>query len=482
MKLITFLLWLPLVLAQPISLHPRNPHYFIFHGKPTVLVTSAEHYGSVLNGAFDYKRYLATLESDGLNYTRIFGGSYVEVPVKSFGIKRNTLAPEPGQFIAPWLRSEEPGYDGGGNKFDLSQWNQAYFDRLRGFLEEAGRRGVVVEITLFSSHYQEQHWKRSPFHPSNNVNGTDAIDWKKLHTLDNGNILAIQERYTRKLAGEAAKFDNVIFEIQNEPWSDRTQLAGAINPYLPAPGRDRYPNSIDVADPQSIAWQARVAGWIRSEAPRHLIAQNCCNFGFPVRDRAAEVEIINFHYPYPFAASLNAGLGLALACDETGFRGTGDAFYLRQAWNFLLSGGGIFNNLDYSFSVGHEDGLDPEPNGPGGGSAALRKQLGVLLRFLTSLDLANLRVDSMVVKHVGGAYAYALSVPGRLYAVYVDGSGVVPLELELPVGTYEGEWVSPQTGVVLGGFKVTGGRGVSLKTPEVQDGIALRLSLASPKQ
>lgn len=27
----------------PISLHPDNPHYFLFRGKPTVLITSGEH-------------------------------------------------------------------------------------------------------------------------------------------------------------------------------------------------------------------------------------------------------------------------------------------------------------------------------------------------------------------------------------------------------------------------------------------------------
>src|ERR1051326_179701 len=90
----------------PLALHPKNPHYFLFRGKPTVLITSAEHYGSVLNGGFDYKKNLATLAADGMNFTRIFGGSYVEVPATSFGIKRNTLAPPPGKFIAPWMRSE----------------------------------------------------------------------------------------------------------------------------------------------------------------------------------------------------------------------------------------------------------------------------------------------------------------------------------------------------------------------------------------
>src|ERR1041385_8526486 len=89
--------------VEPIRLHPKNPHYFLFRGKPTVLITSAEHYGSVLNGGFDYKKYQATLAADGMNFTRIFGGSYVEVPATSFGIKRNTLAPPPGKFIAPWM-------------------------------------------------------------------------------------------------------------------------------------------------------------------------------------------------------------------------------------------------------------------------------------------------------------------------------------------------------------------------------------------
>ena len=35
--------------AKPIRLHPDNPHYFQYRGKPVILITSAEHYGAVLN-------------------------------------------------------------------------------------------------------------------------------------------------------------------------------------------------------------------------------------------------------------------------------------------------------------------------------------------------------------------------------------------------------------------------------------------------
>ena len=37
-----------------IALHPDNPHYFLWRGKPTILVTSGEHYGALLNLDFDY--------------------------------------------------------------------------------------------------------------------------------------------------------------------------------------------------------------------------------------------------------------------------------------------------------------------------------------------------------------------------------------------------------------------------------------------
>src|SRR5580692_3403212 len=411
----------------PIRLHPKNPHYFEFRGKAVALVTSGEHYGAVLNADVDFHKYLATIDSDGLNYTRIFGGSYVEVPAKSFGILRNDLAPLPNRFIAPWIRSESPGYAGGGNKFDLTRWNPEYFQRYHDFLEDASKRGIVVEISLFSSHYDEMMWKISPFNPTNNVNNTDAIEWKKLNTLENGNILAFQEAYAKKLMQEARDFDNVIFEIQNEPWSDRPMLTSVINPYLRPPSRDTFPNSVDLPDELSMAWQAQVAEWIAQEESslpnRHLIAQNYSNFRLPVRKLLPNVDVVNFHYAYPDAVMLNYGLGKAISYDETGFLGHDDDAYRRQAWNFMLSGGSTFGALDYSFTTGHEDGSYSEPNGPGGGSPSLRHQLHILSDFLQSFSLVALRPDTHTVKHAAGATARDLSNPGKEYAIYLDGNG-----------------------------------------------------------
>jgi len=466
----------------PIRLHPKNPHYFEFRGKAIALITSGEHYGAVLNADVDFHKYLATIDSDGLNYTRIFGGSYVEVPAKSFGILRNDLAPLPNRFIAPWVRSETSGYAGGGNKFDLTKWNPEYFQRYHDFLEDASKRGIVVEISLFSSHYDEMMWKISPFHPSNNVNNTDAIDWKKLHTLENGNILAFQEAYVKKLMLEARDFDNVIFEIQNEPWSDRPTLTSVVNPYLRPPGRDTYPNSIDIADDLSVAWQSRVVEWLAWEAmtgssPPHMIAWNYSNFFAPVGKYRA--DIINFHYAYPEAVTLNYGLDRAIAYDETGFLGRDDDAYRRQAWNFMLAGGSIFDALDYSFSPGHEDGQDLEPNGPGGGSPAFRHQLRILREFLNKFSILDLRPDTTVVKHANGVVAHALSNPGHEYAIYLDGKGPTELTLALPSGAYEVEWINTKTGATDKKEEFNAGTDKPpLASPAFDNGIALRITRA----
>lgn len=449
-------------LAEPIRLHPLNPHYFLWRGRPTVLVTSGEHYGAVLNLDFDYRRYLSTLHREGMNLTRLFTGTYAEVP-GSFGIRRNTLAP--ARRLAPWPRRDR--------RYDLDSFDPPYFDRLKDFFAEAASRGIVVELTLFSSHYTAENWAISPFY-------TPALDRRLLHTLDNGPILAHQERLVRKLVRELNPFDNLIYEIQNEPWSDRTVTVDAINPYLPEPALSTFPNAVDLADDASLAWQARVASWIAQEESslpnRHLIAQNYANFRYPVHHLVPGVSIVNFHYAWPEAAALNYGLGKPIAYDETGFLGAADFTYRRQAWEFLLAGGASFDALDYSFTLGHEDGTDTAPNGPGGGSPALRRQLKVLSDFVNSLDLANARPDPAVVVHAYGAHTQCLSASGR-YAVYVRGVSPARLELLLPPGDYTAEWIDTQTGALLRRDALAGVAGpFGLTSPPFQDDIALRLT------
>ena len=137
--------------SEPITLHPANPRYYLFNGQPTILITSAEHYGAVINLDFDYVRYLDALKAYGLNYTRIWPGAVLEM-VGEF-VKGNTMGPKPQRTIVPWARSNEPGYVYGGNKFDLDKWNPDFFARLKDFIARAAERGIVVEVCFFNSQY-----------------------------------------------------------------------------------------------------------------------------------------------------------------------------------------------------------------------------------------------------------------------------------------------------------------------------------------
>ena len=128
---------------KPLQLHPGNPHYFLFRGKPTVLVASGEHYGAVLNQDFDYRTYLDTLKAEGMNLTRAVPGTSLESTNAGTyrGGDQNTFAPRPGRFLAPWARSDTPGYFYGGNKFDLDRWDETFFRRLKDFVSAASDRG-----------------------------------------------------------------------------------------------------------------------------------------------------------------------------------------------------------------------------------------------------------------------------------------------------------------------------------------------------
>jgi hypothetical protein len=425
---------------QPISLHPDNPHYFLFHGKPTVLIGSTEHYGAVLNIDFDYVKYLDELHSKGLNVTRTFTGFYVE-PQGAFGIARNTLAPGEGKLICPWARSNEPGYAGGGNKFDLTQWDEAYFIRLKDFIREAGKRDIVVELDLFSNIYDTIQWKLSPLYFTNNINNLEAIrDHKEILSLKHPEIIKIQKQMVEKILTELNDFDNLYYEICNEP----------------------YFGDLLALD----AWEKNITEFTHKTesklGKKHLISNNIANGSEKIETLNHGVSIINFHYAKPpDAVELNYSLNLPVGDNETGFNGIEDVHYRTEAWDFMVAGGALFNNLDYSFATGHEDGsFMVAPGQPGGGGQALRSQLQNLKNVMDSLDFIKMKPSNELIKNKlkGMATARVLANEGNQYLVYLNNAiGISPSEgsktevfnilIELSKGNYTGTWIDPISGL-----------------------------------
>lgn len=439
--------------SQPASLHPENPHYFRYKNKPAVFVTSGEHYGAVLNLDFNYEKYLDELFKEGLNMTRTFSGVYCEQP-GAFNISSNTLAPVPGKYITPWARSEMEGFKNGGNKFDLTKWDDNYFKRLKNFINEAASKNIVVEFTLFCPFYEDAMWVISPMHHSNNVNKIPDIPRTDVYTLDkNGVLLDIQKTLVKKLVTELNNFDNIIFEICNEPYF------GGV----------------------TMEWQHAIADVITESEKglpkKHLISQNIQNGFSIVADPHPSVGVFNWHYAYPpVTVAMNYHLNKPIGDNETGFRGVSDSTYRFEGWRFMIAGGALFNHLDYSFAPGHEDGqYRYDTTQPGGGSDTLRKQLSYLKKFIELFDFIKMKPDSMIIADTTLRWN-AISEEGNQYAVYLIDDKLTTITLNIPSGKYNVTWMHPLTGKYEKTVAVMIKNNIlALKVPPHIEDIALRI-------
>ena len=162
-------------------------------------------------------RYLEELKKDGLNHTRTFSGVYREIP-SSFGITDNPLAPKRGRYLAPWARSKQPGDFDGGHKFDLTRFDPQYFQRLKDFLKQAQKRGVVVEFNLFCPMYNDGLWRACPMNAANNVNNVGDCPRMEVYTGKHKGLMDVQLAVTRKFVNELKDFDNLYYEVCNEPY------------------------------------------------------------------------------------------------------------------------------------------------------------------------------------------------------------------------------------------------------------------------
>ncbi len=469
--------------AEPVKTDPVNPHYYSFRGRPILLITSAEHYGAVLNKAFDYVAYLDALKANGLNYTRIYPGALFE-PVGKY-MTGNTLGPRPSNLILPWARSGQPGYMLGGNKFDLDRWDEAYFARLRDFLHQADERGIVVEICFYNSQYSDT-WPISPLYRENNVRDEGQCDWRAAQSLTDAAVVRREEDYVRKITQEANAFDNVILEICDEAASIGTGITLA-GPWV------AHMADVVIATEKKLPKKQLIAQEVEgpfggamdfSSDPRFDVVVGQYINGWIAGEAGGEMGGIR-------GLDVKYGVNKPIELNETdyyplNYRGDKIADSRVEAWEFIVGGGAAFNQLNGLFTVANPAGKHPDDEKM---FAALRH----LSEFMASFEFVKMHPDKPFV--AGGLgkdeYYRALSEPGRQYAVYIHHSGerktgsyeVAPgsygesLVLNLPAGTYQADWVDPASGRVIESKKVEPqGGNFALVAPKYTIDIALRIN------
>ena len=462
---------IPASAAQPVRVHQQNPYILEFRGNPTLLRTYGPHYGWVFDSSLNYLPHFNVFQRDGMNLTRIWCMGYP--------------ADKPGDFIQPWPRSTTGGnaLDGLG-KWDFSTWNQAYFDRIKTFAQEASDRGIVVEFTFFSTFYDDLEWTKSPFHPSNNVQGygSSSNRYECMRPTD-GNLLAAQKAAVRKIVRELNGFDNVYYEIQNEP----------------------FWNEPNIKDADEVNFHNQMLAAIRAEESglpnRHLVAHN-----FPQQSSAlsSDFDVINEHYPAAVPGSTIAGAeallmnqysrGKILSLDETDT--VTEPQTRLEAWMFFIGGGGIYDGLDpvgaiYTSSTSGDNSL----------GNAIRGAVRNIGTYMNRLELTSLRRNLTWVNGgiPFGATLQASATPDHQYVAYlhhgqksvqnfqlnydpIDNTNHnVSLRVVLPAGDWRAVWTRPYDLVELHTQSFThNGGNITLEQVTYQADVALRIDRITP--
>jgi oligogalacturonide lyase len=480
------------LIHSPVKVFSANPHYFSYKNKPLVLITSDHHYGAIIDLDFDYVRYLNFLAVNGMNLTRIYPGGMFEPPDKY--LPGNPLGPRQGRQLLPWAKSDQPGANPllaeSGKpsfKYDLDKWNPAYFDRLKAFVELAGKKDIIVEIPFFNGMYADC-WPLMPMYHSNNIQNIGHYEMNDcgLYTTTNSQnqeIIKYQMAYIRKIVSELNGYDNLIFDICDEP-----SLQG-------------LPDGSIIVHPDSI-----ITPWINvmkdafihaeeSLPGKHLLGQTVQNLSPDLSDKQWCMWLpAEYVSPAEKALKIDYSRNKPIVNVETNYFGTSltkfaytaDAVRL-EGWWFMLGGGAGIINLNGEFFHGKESGGVIT-------QTQILPQKKILKDFMDGLDLSGLSRFSAFSIAPAGALSSGMAESGKQYAIYLFhgkpdtewGSSFVPepanyndtLTIQsVPATSYLVEWTDPSSGKLkhTENIKWKGGY-LKLVTPSYSLDIVLHLT------
>ena len=450
--------------SGPLRVDPQNPRYFT-DGSRALYLTGSHTWGNLQDAGspsppptFDYIAYLDFLQTHHHNFFRLWAWE------QAVGAVWTTDGPwfDPMPYTRPGPGTALDGKP----KFDLTQFNQAYFDRLRARVIAARERGMYVSIMLFNgwSVMAEQEpalgnpWLGHPFNAANNINGVDGDvnhddSGSDTHTLVNPAVTAYQEAYVRKVIDTVNDLDNVLYEISNE------------------------------SPDNSLAWQYHmidyVKGYEATKAKQHPV-------GMTGRYEWALDDLLNSHADWisPGGAAFQwepqANDGKKVIINDTDHL-WGEGGDRAWVWKSFTRGlNAIYMDCyEASFCTTYP------PDDP--------TRLSVVANLGYTLDYAQrMNLAAMVPRSDLCSSQYCLANPaadGAEYLVYLPAgsmaetildkfglrnqnldmvlapNGSVTVDLSAARGELTVEWLSPQTGEVTPGSPVTGGAPACSRRP-----------------
>jgi hypothetical protein len=436
----------------PLVVSKTNPRYFAVAATGEIVYLTGSHinnnfhdgmgFGAECSATpeeFDYPTYLAFLKDHGHNFIRLWRWEQFKGYLSMANV-HFCMTPQPWPRTGPGIAKD------GKPRFDLSRFDDAYFERIRNRVVAAGKQGIYVSVMFFegfSLHLTAlpDNVEGHPFHAANNINGigiTSIVDYQVL-PLDPP-IQRLQEAYIRRFVDTVHDLPNVLYEVANE-----SSGVAADGVYMPDG------SSIPTAVGDSTRWQYWVIDFVKQyERERgHASHPIGMTFLYPVADQAkandplwaSAADWISPGFddgPTPGQGRWltnpppNDGSKVVLSDTDHYSPFQADALW---AWKSMLRG---HNPLLYDLGI-----LDmAHPPDPSLGVPAYesyepaRHAMGDTRRFAERIDLARMEPRGDL-----SSTGYALVNPGHEYLV-LQVQESESFTVTVDVGTYAVEWYS----------------------------------------
>jgi len=286
-----------------------NPRYFMDPSGRIVLLNGSQTWNTLqdwgTDGAaqdLDFNAFIQFLTAHGHNFTllwRVEQPKFCNLPVTAGTPPEFTVSPQ------PWKRTGPGKATDGGLKFDLTQFDPAYFDRLRSRSEALNKAGIYAGIYLFTGEFLNLYRCATdgyPFTGANNVNGVD--DGYTSGPKGNGSIditeansiTKYQDAFVDKVIDTLNDLPNVLWIVSEEApptslwWN--THLIAHVRAYE---SHKRYQHPVGYAAPirvpDSVIYNSD-ADWV---APGATISPtSSCGTGMP----ACKVNVNDSDHSY----------------------------------------------------------------------------------------------------------------------------------------------------------------------------------------
>lgn len=219
--------------ARRIQPWEEDRRYWQYNGEPILLLG-----GSDQDNLFNHPNIGPDGLEAHLDLLASAGGNYVRNTMSS----RDRIDPDSDLYNDinryPFYYDEETGL------YDLSQWDETYWQQFRDFLQMTAERDIIVQIEIWDrwdygevwgGAYEAEAWSAHAFNPRHNINYTaeetilDEEDWgledhprdyRIFRTVpeldDDPTVLAYQEALVDNILSISLEYDHVLYCISNE--------------------------------------------------------------------------------------------------------------------------------------------------------------------------------------------------------------------------------------------------------------------------